>query len=225
MSTRRRRTGTYPPQDRQPKFTEDRGGFATILKALLFSLLLLLAAALVGFLAFVDSLPERPVNATAKTDAIVVLTGGSERVGTGIRLLEQGLAKHLFISGVPPGVSRDEVLRGIDLEDFRLRHRIVLGHAAGDTAGNARETAAWMERQQYRSLRLVTSQYHMPRSRAIFAWAMPHVGIVPHPVFSGVVRQGDWWAWPGTTRLFLVEYAKYVAAAVYVWLVPAPEPA
>lgn len=225
MSTRRRRAGAYKPQGRQPKFTDDRGGVASIVKALFFSLLLVVAAALAGFLAFVESLPERPVNTTVKTDAIVVLTGGSERVATGIRLLEQGLAKHLFISGVPPDVTRDEVLRGIDLEGFRLRHRIVLGHAAGDTAGNARETAAWMERQQYRSLRLVTSQYHMPRSRAIFAWAMPDVEIVPHPVFSEAVRQGDWWVWPGTTKLFLVEYAKYVAAAAYVWLVPAPEPA
>lgn len=199
-----------------------RGGFVTVLMATLFALLVLIVGAAVGFLAFVESLPQRPVNATTRTDAIVVLTGGSERVTTGLSLLEQGLARHLFISGVPPGITRDELLRRIGLGDFSLRHRIVLGHAAGNTAGNARETAVWMRRQRYRSLRLVTSQYHMPRSRAIFAWAMPDVEIVPHPVFSEAVRQDDWWSWPGTTRLFLSEYAKYVAAAVYVWLVPSP---
>ena len=221
MSGERRR---IPPGERRAALATNASGLASAVAALVFALLVLLVAAAVGFLAFVNSLPHRPVNATTKTDAIVVLTGGSERVATGIRLLEEGLARHLFISGVPPGVSRDEVLRRIDLEGFRLRDRIVLGHAAGDTAGNARETAAWMERQQYRSLRLVTSQYHMPRSRVIFAWAMPDVEIVPHPVFSEAVRQDDWWAWPGTTKLFLLEYAKYVAAAVYTWLVPSPDP-
>src|SRR5690606_25849075 len=133
-----------------------RGGFATVAVASLFALLLLIVGAAVGFLAFVDSLPQRPVNATTRTDAIVVLTGGSERVTTGLHLLEQGLAKHLFISGVPPGITREELLRRINLADFSLRHRIALGHAAGNTAGNARETAAWMRRQRYRSLRLVT---------------------------------------------------------------------
>lgn len=211
-----------PRGSRQSAPAVGRGGFATVLMAAVFALLVLTVGAAIGFLAFVGSLPQRPVNATTRTDAIVVLTGGSERVTTGLRLLEQGLARQLFISGVPPGITREELLRRIDLGDFSLRDRVVLGHAAGNTAGNARETAVWMRRQRYRSLRLVTSQYHMPRSRAIFAWAMPDVEIVPHPVFSEAVRQDDWWSWPGTTKLFLIEYAKYVAAAVYVWLVPSP---
>lgn len=89
---------------------------------------------------------------------------------------------------------------------------IVLGYSAGNTRGNAAETAAWMAAENFRSLRLVTANYHMPRSLLEFTRAMSGLTIVPHPVFPDGFKRRDWWRWPGTTHLVASEYTKYLVA-------------
>lgn len=91
---------------------------------------------------------------------------------------------------------------------------IALGYEAGDTIGNAAETALWMRKEGFRSVRLVTANYHMPRSLLEFSHAMPGVTVIPHPVFPNSVKQDQWWRWPGTAHLIATEYTKYLAAAV-----------
>ncbi len=161
------------------------------------------------------------------TDAIVVLTGGSLRLHSGIELLRQGRGRKLFVSGVNQGVDVEELLRisGNDpdgVPDWALCC-LALGHEASDTLGNAHETARWMRQQGYRSLRLVTAWYHMPRSLLEFTRAMPEIEIVGHPVFPDQVKQERWWAWPGTAALLSGEYAKYLAA-LFRPLIERPEP-
>jgi uncharacterized SAM-binding protein YcdF (DUF218 family) len=146
------------------------------------------------------------------TDAIVVLTGGSDRVAEGIALLASGSARLLFVSGVPEGVTGETLLSSVGTAETNLLPRIVLGHAAQDTAGNAAETAAWAEREGVTSLRLVTANYHMPRSLIEFRRAMPHVAIVPNPVFPDSFKDREWWRWPGTLGLMVREYDKYLMA-------------
>src|SRR5690242_17754507 len=98
-----------------------------------------------------------------QTDAIVVLTGGRLRLETGVQLFAAGRARKLFVSGVNQRVDRDELLRTLGPSAARAACCIALGHEADNTFGNARETANWMREQGYRSLRLVTSWYHMRR--------------------------------------------------------------
>jgi uncharacterized SAM-binding protein YcdF (DUF218 family) len=90
----------------------------------------------------------------------------------------------------------------------------VLGYSADNTIGNATETRQWMEREGYRSLRLITASYHMRRSLLEFRRAMPDVEIVVHPVFPDTFMRDTWWAWPGTLSLIVIEYHKYVAVRV-----------
>jgi uncharacterized SAM-binding protein YcdF (DUF218 family) len=148
----------------------------------------------------------------AATDAIVVLTGGSLRVQSGIDLLREGKGRKLFVSGVNQQVDLDDLL-GVSghAPDWALCC-IVLGHQADDTFGNAQETAQWIRRQGFRSLRLVTAWYHMPRSLLEFDRAMPEIDIVAHPVFPAQVKQEHWWAWRGTAVLLVNEYVKYLGA-------------
>jgi uncharacterized SAM-binding protein YcdF (DUF218 family) len=150
------------------------------------------------------------------TDAIVVLTGGSLRLRSGIDLMLQGKGRLLFVSGVSEKAGLDDLLRETGGDPPRwLACCIVIGHEAKDTMGNALETAHWMRRQGYHSLRLVTSWYHMPRSLLEFRRAMPpDVEIVPHPVFSHRVEAESWWAWRGTAALLIGEYAKYLATLI-----------
>ena len=92
-----------------------------------------------------------------------------------------------------------------------LASRVDIGTAV-DTIGNARETAEWMARQGFTSLRLVTAGYHMPRSLLEFRHALPDATLIPHPVFPEHVKQEDWWAWPGTASLIVGEYSKFLLA-------------
>ncbi len=165
-----------------------------------------------GLVRFAEAIPETVADADTPTDAIVVLTGGSERLSTGLRLLADGKAGKVFVSGVHESVDIAELLKTAGNPPEELEPRVETGHGAQDTAGNAVETAAWMRDHGYRSLRLVTASYHMPRSLLEFRFALPEATVVPHPVFPGHVKRERWWLWPGTTALIIGEYHKFLLA-------------
>lgn len=169
-----------------------------------------------GLFRFADAIPERIEDAATRTDGIVVLTGGSRRLGEGLELLSRGLAEKLFVSGVYQGVDVRKLLSIVRHTPEDLETRINIGIAT-NTKGNAAETMAWMEKQDYRSLRLVTAAYHMPRSLLEFRDAMPAVTLIPHPVFPENVKQDRWWAWPGTASLVISEYNKFLLAFSRHW--------
>ena len=189
-------------------------------------LLLVALAWLAGLVAFVSVIPTSSDAPDERTDAIVVLTGGSERLAEGLRLLAAGRADKLFVSGVGKDVELASLLQGLPagaiLPDPAQRACcIMLGHGADNTLGNARETAAWMAGQGFRSLRLVTADYHMPRSLIEFRRAMPDIRIIGHPVFPPQVMRTGWWRWPGTTGLLIGEYDKLLlslARGLVVWV-------
>jgi len=169
---------------------------------------------LAGFVWYVDSIPTTVENPDQHTDAIVVLTGGSERLSEGRRLLSRGLASKLFISGVYRGVEVDELL-SVGKSDPRLiACCVVLGHIAENTRGNAIETAVWVYEQGYKSLRIVTANYHMRRSLLEFKSLMPDVDIIANPVFPDTVKIKDWWRFPGSTVLIASEFNKYLFASL-----------
>jgi uncharacterized SAM-binding protein YcdF (DUF218 family) len=171
-----------------------------------------------GLVWFAESIADAVEDTETPTDAIVVLTGGSQRVQSGLQLLTAGKAKKLFVSGVYHGTDVAALLHAQRQSPEAVQCCIVLGHIADNTYGNAAETAAWMRQEGYRSLRLVTASYHMRRALLEFTRAMPEVRIVPHPVFPDTVRQERWWAWPGTLDLIIGEYDKYLWALVRPWL-------
>ncbi len=171
----------------------------------------LLLAWLAGFFWFVAKSPRTADDAAAASDAIVVLTGGSGRLEEGLKLLREGKGRTLFVSGVAPGVGLDELLRsaGKSAPAWAICC-VVLGHEARNTHGNAQETARWIKSEGYRSLRLVTAWYHMPRSLLEFERAMPRMTIVPHPVFPAELDRCFWWKSERGTVLLAGEYSKYL---------------
>ncbi len=182
------------------------------------ALIALLAAVwLTGLVRYAAALPREVSDLERGTDAIVVLTGGSERLTQGLDLLTEEKAQKLFISGVYRGVDITELFRVRQQSPEEFSCCVALGHEADNTRGNAVETAAWMEQQGFRSLRLVTASYHMPRSLLEFRHAMPEVAIVPHPVFPETFKQEDWWLWPGSAYLLISEYSKYLVAVTRTW--------
>jgi len=174
---------------------------------------LLWLVGLLLFVAHISSYVEPSLKDDIQTtDAIVVLTGGSERLQTGIELLREGKAKKLLISGVHPGVGAAQILAHSSLTPEMLDCCVTLGHTADNTLGNAEEASAFMQEQGFHSLRLVTANYHMPRSLFYFRNIMPTFAIVEHPVAPDIVSLSDWWQRVGTASLLIGEYDKFLYA-------------
>jgi uncharacterized SAM-binding protein YcdF (DUF218 family) len=188
--------------------------FLTRFLGWLLALALLWAGGLVWFAGTIPREGPDPAGAEAqrRTDAIVVLTGGSGRLRTGLQLLAEGRARKLFVSGVYDGVEVQELLRLSRQSPSEVECCITLGYSADNTIGNAYETADWIREQGFASLRLVTANYHMRRSLLEFRMAAPDIEVVPHPVASPNVHLADWWLWPGTANLLVNEYNKYLVA-------------
>lgn len=175
---------------------------------------LLLAAFLFGLVRFAAGIPTGPEDPGRPVDAVVVWTGGSGRLDQGLKLLEEGQARRLFVSGVYRGVEVDELLQVAARRPEDLRCCIELGYAAGNTRENAQETGDWVRRNGLHSLRLVTAAYHMPRSLLELRRAVPGVEILTEPVFPEAFREEDW-RWRARSLALLVnEYAKYLIASL-----------
>lgn len=165
-----------------------------------------------GFVWFAERAVIYPDPGDQAAGAIVVLTGGRERLNHGLSLLEQGRADALFVSGVHDGVSVEDLPAVRDRGPEDLPCCITLGYDADDTAGNAVETAAWVADRDIDTIRLVTSNYHMPRSLLEFRQRMPDLTIIPDPVDAEPVRLDEWYRWPGTAGLLFREYNKSLLA-------------
>ena len=166
-----------------------------------------------GFVHFIMALPP-PTTDKSVTDAIVVLTGGSDRIPAALSLLQEGKAKKLFVSGVHRGVDVDDLLRvdgdASQKPDAALAKRIDLGDMAADTFGNSVESVAWMRANNFKSMRLVTADYHIRRALIEFRMEAPDLVIVPNPIHPTGIVDGRWWRDRSAVSLLLGEYGKYL---------------
>lgn len=174
---------------------------------------------LLGFILFATTLPRKAAY-PARADAIVALTGGDARLDTAVRLLERGAARRLLITGVHPAITKPEI-KEIAHGGRKFDCCADLDFVAEDTRDNAAEAAGWMKAHRFKSLILVTANYHMPRSMAEFSADMPEVKLEPYPVEPDGVDFKAWWRNPHTVRLLHAEYAKYLASIVLTRFVPA----
>lgn len=187
-----------------------------VLKRIIITTLTLAFLWCAGLVWFVCEIPRAPVKDDAKTDAIVVLTGGSMRLEHGISLLIDNKAPILFVSGVEEGTPLSTLLRNKEVAALASRtpqERIVLGYRARSTLQNAEETKEWASKSNIKSIRLVTGNYHMIRSAYLLHRAMPDMKIIPDPVFPADFENNTWWLSESSVRLVLSEYHKYMASA------------
>jgi uncharacterized SAM-binding protein YcdF (DUF218 family) len=167
---------------------------------------LLLLGWAVGFVIFV--LGQGQPADLRPTDAIVVLTGGPGRLARGLEVLEAGRAKRMFVSGVGREVLPAELAYANNAPERLFACCVDLGFEAVDTRSNGPEVARWVKRHHYRSVRLITTDWHMPRARFELSRSLdPTVQVVPDAVRSS----------PAMTAL-LSEYDKYLLRRVAVVL-------
>ncbi|CAA9504218.1 MAG: YdcF-like protein [uncultured Sphingomonas sp.] len=169
------------------------------------ALLLLLYA--LGFALFGVTLGE-PAGAE-KTDSVVVLTGGPGRIERGVEVMREGAAKRMLVAGADPSVTRADLRRRLGAKSASvLRCCVELGSESVDTRSNAEEAGRWLERRGYRSLRLITSDWHMRRAEYEFR---RHLSSRYTVVPDGVRTK------PRLTTLF-GEYNKYLLRRLAVLL-------
>ena len=174
--------------------------------------------AAIGFVAFLSQLRVAEVKPASRADGIVVLTGGSSRVSDAMELLASGYGKRLLISGVHPTNGANDISRSVPDSQPLLGCCVDLDHSAFNTRSNAAEARRWARARGFRSLIVVTSNYHMPRAIVEMSHAMPDIALIPFSVVGDTWRDEPWWTSGTTFRLLLSEYAKYVAAEVRVRL-------
>jgi uncharacterized SAM-binding protein YcdF (DUF218 family) len=160
--------------------------------------IVLLAWAL-GFIWFAVALPQ-PAQA-GKSDAAVVLTGGKGRVDRGLEALRRGWSERLLVSGVGGEVKPHEFAVEYKVNSGLMACCVTLGYEAVDTRSNAQETAAWIVRHKAKSLRLVTSDWHMRRAAMELRAAAP----------AGVTIYEDAVPTQPSLRILFIEYHKLLA--------------
>jgi uncharacterized SAM-binding protein YcdF (DUF218 family) len=179
---------------------------------LLFDLVMLAVFMLViGFFIFTDGIQRsQPEPRTA--DGIAVLTGGVARIDEAMKLLTQQKAKRLLITGVNRTTSTEELKQLASQGDQLFSCCVDIDKEARNTIDNATETSQWVAQHHYTSVIVVTSNYHMPRALAELGRVMPGVTLIPYAVVENNVHLDRWWTYPGTTRLLISEYLKYLPA-------------
>ena len=170
------------------------------------SLLLILYG--LGFALFGVTL-GKPAKASAeRTDGIVVITGGSGRIEHAVDVLDEGKGKRLLVAGADPSVTKADLVRRLGGKQRLFNCCVDLGSESVDTRSNAEETRRWLERKRFKSVRLITSDWHMRRARYEFRRVLGgDFEVVPDAVRTE----------PGFMTLF-GEYNKYLLRRIAVWL-------
>ncbi len=169
-----------------------------------------------GLFAFATRIQQStPIPDPAPADGIVVLTGANsnERIAAAVDLLAERLGRRVLVSGVNREVTREQLRRASGTVRRLYDCCVDLGFTAVDTVGNARETAEWARSMRFKSLIVVTTDYHMPRAMLeLRAVLRPGAfELEPYPVPTKALKSRDWWRAPGAARLMVVEYSKYLA--------------
>ncbi len=145
-----------------------------------------------------------------------MLTGEGRRIAEGARLLDEGRAQRMLISGVFRRTGKKALLEISGLPEDKFDCCVDVGYNALDTAGNANETRAWVASHGYDSLIVVTASYHMPRSLAELSLALPATQLIPHPVVPNNFPPTRWWLHASVTRTLISEYFKFLPTAAHL---------
>ncbi len=172
----------------------------------------LLSVALVWALGFVlfsaQILMDKPISPEKKTQAIVVFTGADNRIEQGLTMFAMKRADKIFVSGVYKYLDQGSFMKAWRKRiPLPIPCCVTLGYMAENTIGNASEVKGWIKSHDIQSVRLVTSDYHMPRAYLELSRVLSGVTIYKHPVSSEGVRNPSSRFW----QHVFTEYHKLIA--------------
>src|SRR4051812_26706426 len=217
--------GQTNPRITDPELPEQaRGGWFSrksrlrrLARRLVMATFLVLGILVGGFLWFADAVTSLKAPDGVKADAIVVLTGGYLRIEQALGLLRDGAGKRLLISGAHPSTTPSQIRKATQASTDLFKCCVDIGYDALDTIGNANEIARWIHDHGYKSVLVVTNNYHMPRSLHELRRADPVTQFIAYPVINADLTRRAWFAEPDTLRTMLSEYAKVALATIRDW--------
>ena len=136
----------------------------------------------------------------------------STSIEEGLRLLTEGRAARLLISGIGGKADLAAIAHGLGFDTAALADRVKLGREAMSTHGNAAETAAWVHDNRIGTLMVVTAWFHMPRAIVELQRTLPGVLLLPEPVHAQPRKGRPDPGFGATARLLVEEYTKYLIA-------------
>lgn len=183
-----------------------------LLRLFVFILLLTGIFLVVGFGVFLTSIDNFARNQSNETaDGIVVLTGGFARLEPAVQLLRDERGERLLISGVNRRTGDQLLKDAFDIEDKLFNCCIDIDQDALDTIGNALGTAHWAASKDYKTLLVVTNDYHMPRSLIELRREMSDVKLLPYAIRNVSSQEHTWGLRISQYRVLLLEYGKLIA--------------
>ena len=165
-----------------------------------------------GFCIFAYKINNFTTDIQVNTDAIIVLTGGRNRISEAAKLYNADLAKHMFISGVAKDITLENIQNTQHIK-IKESKTVEIGYNAANTVENANETKEWVRKNNINSIRLVTSNYHIFRSLIEFRKHLSDTKILLHPVYSEYIEKKWWTSWQ-TFSLIFKEYNKFIYAYI-----------
>ncbi|WP_440983755.1 YdcF family protein [Shinella sumterensis] len=191
-----------------------KGPVRLLVRAILAVILLVAILGSAGFLYFAETVASLETPDDPKADAIVVLTGGYQRIDHAIDLLKKGAGGRLLISGANPSTSGNQLRKLTQSSSTLFECCVDMGYDAIDTVGNANEAARWITDHQFRRVLVVTNNYHMPRSLLELKASDPQTEFIAYPVVNTDLKNGNWLRQPGVLKAMLSEYLKYSLAQI-----------
>lgn len=152
-----------------------------------------------------------------KADAIAVFSGDNgPRTEKGVELLKEGYADYLILSGgkVYDDVTMAELMKNHAIKLGVDESKILIDDESATTNENADFTADIIEENNFKSVIVVTSDYHTRRSKLAMEKALENTLIDGEKVFVSVTPSKEekfttkWWTSGNSVIMVISEYLK-----------------
>ncbi len=170
-----------------------------------------------GLLYFIFNYNQEETLTDIRVDGIVVFTGSSGRINEGINLLEKDKSKFMLVTGVNKS-SLINTENWIKSKTSMYSCCIELETKAKNTVGNAKETIKWVNKYNLKSIRLVTSSYHILRSEIELKKIAPeNLIIIKHPIRDSTEKI-SFQNLVSYLMLISIEYSKFIISLIVLRL-------
>lgn len=169
-----------------------------------------------GFLRFGYEIENYSNGDVSQADAIIVLTGGRNRVETGLELLKNHKGNRMLISGVHQNTTISALTHQFPSYMESMKCCIDMDKTAKNTLQNALGSVRWVRNHNFSKILLVTSDYHMPRALIEFSRELPDVNLLPYVVADRRRKLLDLLTDHQRLRITIIEYIKTMVTSAQI---------
>jgi uncharacterized SAM-binding protein YcdF (DUF218 family) len=152
-----------------------------------------------------------------KSDVIIVLSGGNERLSKGVELYKEGYAPYILLTNAVYGITQDPENTLLNqIAGYNLpTQAILLETKAESTYENALFTRPILEKYHFRSAIIVSSNYHMRRVKFNFdrVYRNTSIRLTYCATSSSLYNPNRWWATKKGLLITMNEYVKLLGNA------------